>query len=155
MRSDSDLSSRLIPTITKYAKLTNNPQTIETVLNALPDAILREEDMSVLAAIYEKLHEAMRILPAKLPEALAQRLSKASHFHLSAMGEQRVMRKEVIEAEADEVDDAELAYERGKELEEDEVLDAMGRVLYDLGTDPGHPLLFTIGGLKQMSVAEV
>jgi hypothetical protein len=110
--------------------------------------------MSVLAAIYEKLHEAMRILPAKLPEPLAQRIGKASHFHLSAMGEQRVMRKEVVDAE-DEVDDAELAYERGKEAEEDEVLDAMGRVLYDLGTDPGHPLLFTIGGLKQMSVAEV
>lgn len=109
--------------------------------------------MTVLAAIYDKLHESMRLLPSKLPESLAQRLTKASHFHLSAMGEQRVMRREVIDAE-DEVDDAELAYERGKEEEEDEVLDAMGRVLYDLGEDPAHPLLFTIGGLKQMSVAE-
>lgn len=110
--------------------------------------------MSVLAAIYDKLHESMRLLPTKLPEPLAQRLSKASHFHLSAMGEQRVMRKEVVENE-EEVDDAELAYERGKEEEEDEVLDAMGRVLYELREDPGHPLLFTIGGLKEMSVAEL
>ncbi|GHJ89397.1 hypothetical protein NliqN6_5799 [Naganishia liquefaciens] len=143
----------LIPTLTKCAKATNNTQAIESVLNALPDAILREEDMTVLAAIYDKLHESMRLLPSKLPEPLAQRLTKASHFHLSAMGEQRVMRQQAIEAE-DEVDDAELAYERGKEEEEDEVLDAMGRVLYDLGEDPAHPLLFTIGGLKQMSVAE-
>lgn len=140
----------MIPIIAKYAKAIQSTETLETILTALPDMILREEDLSALSALYGKLDETLEIIQTRLPEALALRLTKASHFHLSAMGEQRVRRREMMAD--DEVGEDELGYERGQEEQEDEVLDAMGRVLYALDRD--HPLLFTIGGLRGMGVED-
>jgi hypothetical protein len=129
------------------------------VLSVLPDVILREETMTVLSTLYDKLHESIEILgpPLSLPPAFIQRLTQATHFHLSAIGEQRVARKEMMEAamgggggDDGPVEESELEYERGKEEEEDEVMDSMGRVLYAI--DSGHTLLFTIGGLKELGL---
>lgn len=142
-----------IPTLTKHAKALQRPAVLESVLTAIPDVILREETMTVLSTLYDKLHESIEILgaPLSLPPTFLQRLTQATHFHLSAIGEQRVMRKEMVEAGDDgPVEESELEYERGKEEEEDEVMDSMGRVLYAI--DSGHTLLFTIGGLKELGL---
>ncbi|KAJ9119286.1 hypothetical protein QFC24_005757 [Naganishia onofrii] len=154
-----EAAAGFIPTLTKHAKAVQRPDVLETVLSVLPDVILREETMSVLSTLYDKLHESIEVLgpPLSLPPAFIQRLTQATHFHLSAIGEQRVARKEMMEAAmggggADDgpVEESELEYERGKEEEEDEVMDSMGRVLYTI--DSGHTLLFTIGGLKELGL---
>ncbi|KAJ9095343.1 hypothetical protein QFC21_005709 [Naganishia friedmannii] len=149
-----EAAAGFIPTLTKHAKAVQRPAVLESVLTIMPDVILREETMTVLSTIYDKLHESIEILgpPLSLPPAFIQRLTQATHFHLSAIGEQRVMRKEMMEAGGDDgsVEESEMEYERGKEEEEDEVMDSMGRVLYAI--DSGHTLLFTIGGLKELGL---
>lgn len=142
---------RLIPTISKYAKEIQNAQPIELVLSALLDAILREEDSPTAREEYTALADTLDILhPTPLPADLIVKLTVTAHFYLSTFSDIRKKRMEFFGD--DEADDDTLESEREREETEDEILDVMARVLEKI--TPGHPLLFTIGGLKEINVRD-
>lgn len=141
--------SRLVPTISKYAKELQNAQPVELVLRALLDAILREEDLAALKVEYTELADTLDILhPTPLPTDVTVKMGMTAHFYLSQFAEARTKRM-VLFAEENSEEDA-LAWERVREEEEDDVLGVMSRVMERI--DPDNPLLFTIGGLYQMTV---
>lgn len=147
----ANILHRLVPTISGYAKELQNAQPVELVLRALLDAILREEDFRALKVEYTELADTLDILhPTPLPTDVNVKIAMTAHFYLSQFAEARTKRMEFF-ADEESGEDA-LAWERGREEEEDEVLDAMTRVLKRM--DSENPLLFTIGGLYQMSVRE-
>lgn len=134
-------------TISKYAKELQNAQPVELVLQALLDAILREEDMPALKVEYTELADTLDILhPTPLPADLIVKLTKTAHFYLSTFAE---LRKKRMDLSAGDTDDDTMAWEQGKEEIEDEVLDVLRRIIHRV--NPESPLLFTIGGLKQMN----